>query len=90
MSTGTKSSAMSVVVNGVCVDEKTIYLVHGYVHSVKNMNKLNKIIPSAIIQLLITFYFISEHFDKCGKNASISTNKLTITTSVPKSHNSKK
>ena len=49
------------------VDEKTSKLIFGYVHRIECLLSPDSIIPSGIINIILTFYFILEKFSRIGK-----------------------
>ena len=53
------------------VDDRTKYLVHGYIHLIENEFKLSMNIPLSIIRICILFFFDREHFEKCGTDLVI-------------------
>ena len=56
------------------IDDKTICLVNGFVHTIeKSMQKTDVIIPESIIMIIISFYHIVECFAGYSeKNVKIS------------------
>ena len=53
------------------VDNKTDYLINGYIHDIENKYKLSTNIALSIIQICILFYYQFEYFSKCGKDLVI-------------------
>ena len=57
-------------------DAKTKHLVYGYIHELQQQLFPNEesgyyIIPNAIINICIIFYFMVESFTKCGKDMEV-------------------
>ena len=53
------------------LDEKTTYIVHGFIHEMENIYELSTIMPVSIIEICILFYAQIEWFLKCSKELVI-------------------
>ena len=46
-----------------CVNKSTKSIINGYVHEIQQTFNLKQEIPSEIVQIIILFYYLAEHFD---------------------------
>ena len=66
------------------IKAETLCLVNGFIHETEKT--INIIIPDSIMMVILSFYYIIEHFAEWGSDITVSDGKLTATGNATSSY----